>query len=980
MDSLEMAVVNGPVDLSTLDTSALASLHHDLNNTHMAMSTGSQGASTQTQTPHQIAHSNNASGAEAGHNLTHMSASEHTVDAGGNSNSDSNNTVTAVALSAPDANNGAASNSISTSDRQQQQQQQQQHLDASFSSSHDVSSASAALTSRLPTSTSAGAGSFSAAATPLKLVRLDSVLKNITQKQHAHRTPGRGHNNSNSNSNIEGEHGLSISNLSTADDREHDSVAAALSGDVDAHDASGTSTHLSTPHKSKGRALSSSGDIRNNSTGDCEAVLMLNTFDSSQPPPSLASDDIAALTAAAAAAVAKGLLPAAAAAAAGGVSAGGSTKGVGAGIVARARAPSAGSSQFKPRNSKVFTTNNNSNTNNAEGTTMTSLALDDNTSAARNADAESADSNTSAAAAVDGAGAGDAGPETTALMTTEGGLTSASQSLSSSQSQSHALGGLTSDEYALFISKQVRSQFFSGELGLLKSFHDISTRLVAHKEREQRKKVLPKLLSHLRLFGLYFPIFSVNDEHHMIRRIFPAEAVVLNSRDKAPFLLWAEIETVPGTYMGDPSTYKSYERVVQSKYRRRVPTLMSAVRGAAGSPAIVPAPVPTVTSNGSGQGSGGNANMGSTNGSSSRNNNNNEDSSSIHEDDEDDDDDDNDGDNDDGDALALNANANANAAGLDSGSGLLSPLTAGIGASHLVIDDYVNTANNNNNNNNLSEDGAVAAAAGDAAALAAATAAAECAAASGKRGGHVPLGAAMSPLQNVTATSLALALSSSSSAHHPGTGASAPGAAGAAGGAVAGGGGDFSGIARTPLASPRQAARLTPSSSNILTASNTINNNNNSSSAAGDSNSNSSARVPAAATAAATASVAGSPLPAHSANTAARVAAAAKAAPKEKEPPLTGTAMLAEVRPGGRYDPFGELLEARTERLLAHYRDDGNGAGAAAASTAVTVGGGGGRRQLRPLPPPAGDVAILSVIFKVRGAIFISHKSTYFET
>jgi hypothetical protein len=148
---------------------------------------------------------------------------------------------------------------------------------------------------------------------------------------------------------------------------------------------------------------------------------------------------------------------------------------------------------------------------------------------------------------------------------------------------------LTDAEFEVFISKQVRSQFFTAQLAFFKALHELSARLVQHKDRPARKALLPRLLSGLRPFGLYFPMFSAEDPHHLIRRIFPREAIVLNSRDKAPFLLWVEIETMPGVCMGDPAIYTGFERVVQAKLRRRAPSLLATVRGAAGSPFVGPA-------------------------------------------------------------------------------------------------------------------------------------------------------------------------------------------------------------------------------------------------------------------------------------------------------------------------------------------------------------------------------------------------------
>jgi len=91
------------------------------------------------------------------------------------------------------------------------------------------------------------------------------------------------------------------------------------------------------------------------------------------------------------------------------------------------------------------------------------------------------------------------------------------------------------------LHKKSRSDFFTAHLQLLRILNSTSTQLTPL-SRPKRKQLLPYCLAHIKANGLYFPVFDALNEHFIIHQIYSDQGIVLNSRDKAPFLLWAKVE------------------------------------------------------------------------------------------------------------------------------------------------------------------------------------------------------------------------------------------------------------------------------------------------------------------------------------------------------------------------------------------------------------------------------------------------------
>lgn len=91
------------------------------------------------------------------------------------------------------------------------------------------------------------------------------------------------------------------------------------------------------------------------------------------------------------------------------------------------------------------------------------------------------------------------------------------------------------------MNKKSRSDFFTAHLQLYRLFNSISTQLTPL-SRPKRKQLLPYALALIKANGLYFPVFSALEEHFIVHQIYGDMGIVLNSRDKAPFLLWAKVE------------------------------------------------------------------------------------------------------------------------------------------------------------------------------------------------------------------------------------------------------------------------------------------------------------------------------------------------------------------------------------------------------------------------------------------------------
>jgi len=122
-------------------------------------------------------------------------------------------------------------------------------------------------------------------------------------------------------------------------------------------------------------------------------------------------------------------------------------------------------------------------------------------------------------------------------------------------------GSAEYEELISFICKQVRSEYFNAHIALVRFFNSLSARLTRKPRGRERNIALAHYLAQCSPFGLYFPIYGLLDPHFRIVRIFHDEGIVLNSRDKAPFLLWAEITRSQDTLTLDPNIFRAYDPV-----------------------------------------------------------------------------------------------------------------------------------------------------------------------------------------------------------------------------------------------------------------------------------------------------------------------------------------------------------------------------------------------------------------------------------
>lgn len=101
-----------------------------------------------------------------------------------------------------------------------------------------------------------------------------------------------------------------------------------------------------------------------------------------------------------------------------------------------------------------------------------------------------------------------------------------------------------SKEFALFLAKQKRAEYFTEMLDFFLQLELLSKRLV-EKPRNKRKEALQKELTKLDYMisdqGLYFPNCAASDPHYRILRIVSEESFPLSSRDKVPFMIFVEI-------------------------------------------------------------------------------------------------------------------------------------------------------------------------------------------------------------------------------------------------------------------------------------------------------------------------------------------------------------------------------------------------------------------------------------------------------
>ena len=123
------------------------------------------------------------------------------------------------------------------------------------------------------------------------------------------------------------------------------------------------------------------------------------------------------------------------------------------------------------------------------------------------------------------------------------------------------------EEIYFALSKKVKCEYFNLELQLIHQLILISSHLVKFPP-EARKQKLRRMLSTLpsvHTDSLYLPSNIPNAPHYRILRLLGQEAVSLSSRDKAPYLLYMEIEyTGRSCYEYDIYTaYRSNEEIME---------------------------------------------------------------------------------------------------------------------------------------------------------------------------------------------------------------------------------------------------------------------------------------------------------------------------------------------------------------------------------------------------------------------------------
>ncbi len=132
--------------------------------------------------------------------------------------------------------------------------------------------------------------------------------------------------------------------------------------------------------------------------------------------------------------------------------------------------------------------------------------------------------------------------------------------LSSSNSNTTLVATDSMIDFIPFYKKKIRADYFASQLNYFQRLQQASEALVKY-PREERKRRLPHLTKRIPPTGLYLPLGNVNENHHMIRRLIIEESIVLNSRDKAPFLLWYEIEDTNLTN-GDPNSFLAFQEFI----------------------------------------------------------------------------------------------------------------------------------------------------------------------------------------------------------------------------------------------------------------------------------------------------------------------------------------------------------------------------------------------------------------------------------
>lgn len=123
----------------------------------------------------------------------------------------------------------------------------------------------------------------------------------------------------------------------------------------------------------------------------------------------------------------------------------------------------------------------------------------------------------------------------------------------------------------LALVKADRCEFFYGELTLIEALTELGQDLrvtpVDGRLAQLRLKLEAlnaKLFSYeardSKCVGQYVPLHTALETHHVILRFVADEAVVLNSRDRAPYLVYIEVLQSESVTCGDPNLYRVGEQ------------------------------------------------------------------------------------------------------------------------------------------------------------------------------------------------------------------------------------------------------------------------------------------------------------------------------------------------------------------------------------------------------------------------------------
>mmetsp|Transcript_38432 Transcript_38432/g.62272 ORF Transcript_38432/g.62272 Transcript_38432/m.62272 type:complete len:844 (+) Transcript_38432:152-2683(+) len=110
----------------------------------------------------------------------------------------------------------------------------------------------------------------------------------------------------------------------------------------------------------------------------------------------------------------------------------------------------------------------------------------------------------------------------------------------------------------LFLSKQMRLEYFTAEINFFRTLANIGFRLrsVLPADRTPSlRKELDVLNAHLPS-GVYLPVCKANAPYARILRIPVEEAVILNSKEKVPYLIYLEVLEHSAMTCSDPKVYE----------------------------------------------------------------------------------------------------------------------------------------------------------------------------------------------------------------------------------------------------------------------------------------------------------------------------------------------------------------------------------------------------------------------------------------